>query len=47
MYQQAFTNFRMGYASAMAWMLLLTIATTHRARLLVSPSTGFTTRRTR
>jgi multiple sugar transport system permease protein len=25
MYQQAFTNFRMGYASAMAWMLMLTI----------------------
>jgi multiple sugar transport system permease protein len=25
MYQQAFTNFRMGYASAMAWLLMLAI----------------------
>jgi len=27
LYQEAFTNFRMGYASAMAWVLLLIIAT--------------------
>jgi len=26
MYQQAFTNFRMGYASAMAWILMLAIS---------------------
>jgi multiple sugar transport system permease protein len=26
LYQQGFTNFRMGYASAMAWVLLLIIA---------------------
>lgn len=26
MYQQAFTNFRMGYASAMAWLLMLAVA---------------------
>lgn len=26
MYQQAFTQFRMGYASAMAWMLMLAVA---------------------
>jgi multiple sugar transport system permease protein len=26
LYQQGFTNFRMGYASAMAWILLLIIA---------------------
>jgi multiple sugar transport system permease protein len=25
MYQQAFTNFRMGYASAMAWLLMLAV----------------------
>jgi len=26
LYQQGFTNFNMGYASAMAWILLLTVA---------------------
>jgi multiple sugar transport system permease protein len=25
MYQQAFSNFRMGYASAMAWLLVVVI----------------------
>jgi multiple sugar transport system permease protein len=26
LYQQAFTNFHMGYAAAMAWLLLVVIA---------------------
>jgi multiple sugar transport system permease protein len=26
LYQQAFVNFKMGYSSAMAWVLLLVIA---------------------
>ena len=31
LYQQAFSNFRMGYASAMAWILVVIIASSRRS----------------
>ena len=43
LYQQGFANFDMGYASAMAWFLLVIIARAHRAQLLRLEVSGCST----
>ncbi len=47
LYIEAFANFRMGYASALAWLLLVIIGDLHRHRLRHARNTGSITRTSR
>ena len=47
LYQKGFTDSQMGYASAMAWVLLLAIGAGHRRAVLAPDGSGCTTRTAR